>query len=286
MAVIWKMTLVASNNDDAQKLIVYAKELNKEFKLKTYSGETMDGLEFLNDGFCFTDGLEGPIQQFHNFTDQVVAHFPAMNLKYTQIGDDGCHACINVNRNGVLVPYVPGQMYIYVANPNDYTTLKAHAEKILKEHKFVIALNDEDQTISWEYGFVDDDSKAACDTIIASLSKAMPNVKLVCFNDCSLWNEPDIEKYCYAIDGSFEWKSGGPSIYYLISEAVNSEMFTIPEAISDPMSCFEKMLNIARSGNSQCNFTLNEMLNDPENREIYLTKLTPEDKAWMEEFEN
>ena len=279
MGVCWKLRLKASNKGDAEKLVAYAKELNNEFCLEPYSEETMDGLEFCADGFCFSEVKEDSINRFYEFLDRVVAHFPDMDMEYRQVGDD-THTSLFVNKNGQLERYTPGTMYIYTENATDYTALVGLAEKNLKEHGFVMGkVDDEQKTISWEYEFDNESSKEKCDAVIASISKAMPSTRLVCYCVDNLVLERYIERYCYAFGGNFEWmKDSG--VFSLLE---NEQLYSRPELVADPVGCYEKLLAFTRSGKDEYTYSLIKSLasDDKNLRAEFLSKLKTEDRTWI-----
>lgn len=276
MGVCWDLTLRASNKDDAEKVIAYARELNKEFQLEPYNEETMDGLEFLDNGFRFFEVHEEAISKFHDFLDQVVAHFPGMDLKYLQDGD-GNFRSMYINKNGIIEPYEPGIMYIYTENDSDYDVLTVLAGKILKEHNFEIGFDNDSKTISWEYELNEESNKAKCNAAIASISKAMPRVRLVCYAMNALCLEDDIERYCYAIDGEFEWKMAGTAFYYLYTMG----RFTWSELVADPVGSYKKMQKLARSRKEEYSYHLMHALNDLDSRAAFLSNLRREDREWI-----
>ena len=276
MGVCWYLTLRASNKGDAEKLLAYAKDLNKEFQLEPYNEETMDGLEFLDDGFRFFEVHEEAISKFYDFIDQVVAHFPDMDLKYLQDGD-GNFRSMYVNKNGILEPYELGIMYIYTENDSDYDVLTVLAGKILKEHNFEIGFDNDPKTISWEFELNEESSKAKCNVAIASISEAMPNVRLVCYAMNALCLEDDIERYCYAINGEFEWKMAGTAFYCLY----DPEHFTWTELVADPIGAYKKIQRLARSRKEDYSYHLMHALNDLDSRAEFLSTLRREDRGWI-----
>ena len=279
MGICWDLRLKTSNKDDAGRLVAYAKELNKEFCLEPYNEKSMDGLEFFEDGFCFSEVKEEPINRFHKFLDQIVAHFPNMDMQYTQVGD-GTHCYMFVNKNGKLEQYNPGTMYMYVENASDYIVMVSLAEKILKEQRFVmVKVDGEQQTISWEYEFDNESSKEKCDAVISSISKAMPSTRLVCFRVDNLVLERYIERYCYAFGGNFEWmKDSG--VFSLLE---NEQLYSRPELVADPVGCYEKLLAFTRSGNDEYTYSLINSLRsgDKNLRAEFLSKLKTEDRTWI-----
>ena len=279
MGICWDLRLKTSNKDDAGKLVAYAKELNKEFCLEPYNEKSMDGLEFFEDGFCFSEVKEEPINRFHKFLDQVVAHFPNMDMQYTQVGD-GTHCYMFVNKNGKLEQYNPGTMYMYVENASDYIVMVSLAEKILKEQRFVmVKVDGEQQTISWEYEFDNESSKEKCDAVISSISKAMPSTRLVCYCVDNLVLERYIERYCYAFGGNFKWMKD-PGVFSLLE---NEQLYSRPELVADPVGCYEKLLAFTRSGNDEYTYSLiNTLTSDDKNlRAEFLSKLKTEDRTWI-----
>ena len=278
MGICWDLRLKTSNKDDARKLVAYAKELNKEFHLEPYNEKSMDGLEFFEDGFCFSEVKEEPINRFHKFLDQVVAHFPNMDMQYTQVGD-GTHCYMFVNKNGKLEQYTPGTMYIYTENATDYTALVGLAEKNLKEHGFVMGkVDDEQKTISWEYEFDNESSKEKCDAVIASISKAMPSTRLVCYCVDNLVLETDIERYCYVFGGDIEWVEN-PGFFYPLCDV--DELYTMSELVSDPVGCYEKLLTVTRSVDYKYACYLILALCDINLRAEFISKLSEEDRTWI-----
>ena len=279
MGICWDLRLKTSNKDDAGKLVAYAKELNKEFRLEPYNEKSMDGLEFFEDGFCFSEVKEEPINRFHKFLDQVVAHFPNMDMQYTQVGD-GTHCYMFVNKNGKLEQYNPGTMYMYVENASDYIVMVSLAEKILKEQRFVMEKVDAaQQAISWEYEFDNESSKEKCDAVISSISKAMPSTRLVCFCVDNLVLERYIERYCYAFGGNFKWMKD-PGVFSLLE---NEQLYSRPELVADPGGCYEKLLAFTRSGNDEYTYSLiNSLTSGDKNlRAEFLSKLKTEDRTWI-----
>ena len=279
MGICWDLRLKTSNKDDAGRLVAYAKELNKEFCLEPYNEKSMDGLEFFEDGFCFSEVKEEPINRFHKFLDQIVAHFPNMDMQYTQVGD-GTHCYMFVNKNGKLEQYNPGTMYMYVENASDYTVMVSLAEKILKEQRFVMEKVDAaQQAISWEYEFDNESSKEKCDAVISSISKAMPSTRLVCYCVDNLVLERYIERYCYAFGGNFKWMKD-PGVFSLLE---NEQLYSRPELVADPVGCYEKLLAFTRSGNDEYTYSLiNTLTSDDKNlRAEFLSKLKTEDRTWI-----
>ena len=279
MGVCWKLRLTASNKVDAEKLVAYAKELNNEFRLEPYSEETMDGLEFCADGFCFSEVKEDSINRFYEFLDRVVAHFPDMDMEYRQVGDD-THTSLYVNKGGKLEQYNPGTMYIYTENASDYGVMVELAEKALKEYGFVMRNADDAQkTISWGYEFDSECSKERCDAVIALISKAMPSVRLTCYSINDLILETDIERCCYALGGDFEWVEE-PRFFYPLY-VYDDELYTMSELVADPVGCYEKLLALTRSGEHNYAFELILALCDANLRAEFLSKLGAEDSPWI-----
>lgn len=279
MGICWDLRLKTSNKDDAEKLVAYAKELNKEFHLEPYNEKSMDGLEFFEDGFCFSEVKEEPINRFHKFLDQVVAHFPNMDMQYTQVGD-GTHCYMFVNKNGKLEQYNPGTMYIYTENASDYSVMVELAEKAFKEYGFVMRnADDAKKTISWGYEFDSECSKERCDAVIALISKAMPSVRLTCYSINDLILETDIERCCYASGGDFEWVEE-PRFFYPLY-VYDDELYTMSELVADPVGCYEKLLALTRSGEHNYAFELILALCDANLRAEFLSKLGAEDRPWI-----
>ena len=105
-----------------------------------------------------------------------------MDMVYRQVVDD-THTSLYVNKGGKLEQYNPGTMYIYAEDASDYSVMVELAEKALKEYGFVMRNADDAQkTISWGYEFDSECSKERCDAVIASISKAMPSVRLTCYS--------------------------------------------------------------------------------------------------------
>lgn len=278
MGVCWNLRLQVSNNDDAEKLIAYAKELNKEFRLEPYNEESMDGLEFYDDGFCFSEVREEKINRFHQFLDQVVAHFPDMEMEYTHI--DAFGQAMFVNKNGKLKQYTPGTMHIYTEDADDYTMLVCLAEQILKEHGFVMLMaNDALKTVMWEYEFDSEYSEEKCDAVIASISKAMPSTRLTCYCSCNnnVNLEFYVEKYCYAVAGDFEWVENPDFLCDLEEE----QLYTISELVADPIGCYEKVLAYTRSGDYKYADDLLLVLGSDNTPAEFISKLRTEDRAWI-----
>jgi hypothetical protein len=185
-----------------------------------------------------------------------------------------------VNKNGKLEQYTPGTMYMYVENASDYTVMVSLAEKILKEQRFVmVKVDDEQQTISWEYEFDNESSKERCDAVISSISKAMPSTRLVCYCVDNLVLERYIERCCYAFGGNFEWMKD-PGVFSLLE---NEQLYSRPELVADPVGCYEKLLAFTRSGNDEYTYSLiNSLTSDDKNlRAEFLSKLKTEDRTWI-----
>ena len=104
--VIWRNTLKALNQHDAEKVLAYAKEHYKERGLEDYDEQTLGGLEFTEDSLVYTDGLIDRLDVFYKFADEIGAAFPEMELRFWQVSDD-CISAEFIYKNGICTRYEP-----------------------------------------------------------------------------------------------------------------------------------------------------------------------------------
>jgi predicted house-cleaning noncanonical NTP pyrophosphatase (MazG superfamily) len=89
--------------------------------------------------------------------------------------------------------------------------------------------------------------------------------------------EDYLERYCYSIDGEFEWKMAGTAFDYLYDQ----EQFTWSELVADPVGSYKKMQQLARSRKEEYSYHLMHALSDLDTRAAFLSNIRKEDREWI-----
>ena len=119
---IWRNTLKALNQHDAEKVLAYAKEHYKERGFEDYDEHTMDGLKFTEDGLVYTDVLIDRLDAFYKFADEIGAAFPELELQFLQVGD-GKISTEFIYKNRVCTRYDLRLLKLFVADKEYFERL-------------------------------------------------------------------------------------------------------------------------------------------------------------------
>ena len=146
---IWRNTLKALNQHDAEKVLAYAKEHYKERGLEDYDEQTMDGLEFTEDSLVYTDVLIDRLDVFYKFADEIGAAFPEMELRFWQVNDD-CISAEFIYKNGICTRYEPRMLEFIAADKVDFERLLEIAVPMIETAGFCVKVESEHNSVSFE----------------------------------------------------------------------------------------------------------------------------------------
>ena len=278
MGVIWRNTLKALNQSDAEKVLTYAKEHYKEHGIKDYDEDTMDELQFDEDCLIYTDVRIDKLNAFYNCVDEIAAAFPETKLNLRQVGDG--HIETNfVNINGKWTRYEPCLLELLAADKADSIKLIETAVPIIEAAGFTANVDSEEYSVSFEC-----DAKACAefrDALTEQVARLMPDSKLLCVVHDLEQMEFTIDEYCVLNGHKGDWANTNKAMYYLVVDTVGSR-FSIYDAILNPVKCFKELQEELRAGKESYAFTALQVLFEetPHQKQI-VDLLTPEDKNWI-----
>ena len=281
MATIWRNTLKALNQHDAEKVLAYAKEHYKERGFEDYDERTMDGLEFTEDGLVYTDGLIDRLDVFYKFADEIGAAFPEMELRFWQVRDD-CISAEFIYKNGICTRYEPRMLEFIAADKVDFERLLEIAVPMIETAGFCVKVESGDNSVSFECEAKE--CEELKDRMSEHIASRMPDYKLLCVVHDLEQLELTVAEYCILNGFKGDWQSSNEVIYNLamtFSEE-GGTLFNLYDAILNPVECFKELQKVLRAGNYYNAFTAQCMIlaETPYHNQL-MELLTPEDKNWV-----
>ena len=281
MATIWRNTLKALNQHDAEKVLAYAKEHYKERGLEDYDEQTMDGLEFTEDGLVYTDGLIDRLDVFYKFADEIGAAFPEMELRFWQVRDD-CISAEFIYKNGICTRYEPRMLEFIAADKVDFERLLEIAVPMIETAGFCVKVESGDNSVSFECEAKE--CEELKDRMSEHIASRMPDYKLLCVVHDLEQLELTVDEYCILNGFKGDWESSNNVIYNLAmtwsEEGVT--LFNLYDAILNPVECFKELQKVLRAGNYYNAYTAQCVIlaETPYHNQL-MELLTAEDKNWV-----
>lgn len=284
MGVFWNLRLKASNDNDADKINAYAKELNNAYKFELTDEDSYGGLYFFDLGFGYGTVEPSDAERFNEFINKVVAHFPEMKLYFFGSGDGACQQWEKVSKNGVLVDYEPWCMNIHCESKHFNELLSCIG--YIEQQGFEVSQNETGCSLHWEYDRKSEEEK--CHNTLQHISKQMPQAEIVCYKFESKDNVPFISEYCIMKDGESKWEEADWTMFCLADECVFGTLkdkATIFDVIKDAGACFALLLEEVRKDHSQC-ATVGCIISHTEAPIGFMQYFKPEDKEWLEQADD
>lgn len=279
--VIWRNTLKALNQHDAEKVLAYAKEHYKERGLEDYDEQTMDGLEFTEDSLVYTDGLIDRLDVFYKFADEIGAAFPEMELRFWQVRDD-CISAEFIYKNGICTRYEPRMLEFIAADKVDFERLLEIAVPMIETAGFCVIVESEDNSVSFECEAKE--CEELKDRMSEHIASRMPDYKLLCVVHDLEQLELTVAEYCILNGFKGDWESSNNVIYNLVmtfsEEGVR--LCNLYDAILNPVECFKELQKVLRAGNYYNAYTAQCVIlaETPYHNQL-MELLTAEDKNWV-----
>ena len=278
---IWRNTLKALNQHDAEKVLAYAKEHYKERGLEDYDEQTMGGLEFTEDSLVYTDGLIDRLDVFYKFADEIGAAFPEMELRFWQVRDD-CISAEFIYKNGICTRYEPRMLEFIAADKVDFERLLEIAVPMIETAGFCVKVESEDNSVSFECEAKE--CEELKDRMSEHIASRMPDYKLLCVVHDLEQLELTVAEYCILNGFKGDWESSNEVIYDLamtFSEK-GGTLFNLYDAILNPVECFKELQKVLRAGNYYNAYTAQCVIlaETPYHNQL-MELLTAEDKNWV-----
>ena len=278
---IWRNTLKALNQHDAEKVLAYAKEHYKERGFEDYDEQTMEGLEFTEDGLVYTDGLIDRLDVFYKFADEIGAAFPEMELRFWQVSDD-CISAEFIYKNGICTRYEPRMLEFIAADKVDFERLLEIAVPMIEAAGFSVKVESEENSVSFESEAKE--CEELKDRMSEHIASRMPDCKLLCVVHDLEQLELTVAEYCILNGFKGDWESSNEVIYNLAltfsEEGVR--LFNLYDAILNPVECFKELQKVLRAGNYYNAYTAQCVIlaETPYHNQL-MELLTAEDKNWV-----
>ena len=278
---IWRNTLKALNQHDAEKVLAYAKEHYKERGFEDYDEQTMEGLEFTEDGLVYTDGLIDRLDVFYKFADEIGAAFPEMELRFWQVSDD-CISAEFIYKNGICTRYEPRMLEFIAADKVDFERLLEIAVPMIEAAGFSVKVESEENSVSFESEAKE--CEELKDRMSEHIASRMPDYKLLCVVHDLEQLELTVAEYCILNGFKGDWESSNEVIYNLAltfsEEGVR--LFNLYDAILNPVECFKELQKVLRAGNYYNAYTAQCVIlaETPYHNQL-MELLTAEDKNWV-----
>ena len=279
--VIWRNTLKALNQHDAEKLLAYAKEHYKERGLEDYDEQTLGGLEFTEDSLVYTDGLIDRLDVFYKFADEIGAAFPEMELRFWQVRDD-CISAEFIYKNGICTRYEPRMLEFIAADKVDFERLLEIAVPMIETAGFCVIVESEDNSVSFECEAKE--CEELKDRMSEHIASRMPDYKLLCVVHDLEQLELTVAEYCILNGFKGDWESSNNVIYNWVmtfsEEGVR--LCNLYDAILNPVECFKELQKVLRAGNYYNAYTAQCVIlaETPYHNQL-MELLTAEDKNWV-----
>lgn len=278
---IWRNTLKALNQHDAEKVLAYAKEHYKERGLEDYDEQTMDGLEFTEDSLVYTDVLIDRLDVFYKFADEIGAAFPEMELRFWQVNDD-CISAEFIYKNGICTRYEPRMLEFIAADKVDFERLLKIAVPMIETAGFCVKVESEHNSVSFECEAKE--CEELKDRMSEHIASRMPDYKLLCVVHDLEQLELTVAEYCILNGFKGDWESSNNVIYNL-ALTFNEEgvrLCNLYDAILNPVECFKELQKVLRAGNYYNAYTAQCLIlaETPYHNQL-MELLTPEDKNWV-----
>jgi hypothetical protein len=279
---IWRNTLKALNQHDAEKVLAYAKEHYKERGLEDYDEQTMDGLEFTEDSLVYTDVLIDRLDVFYKFADEIGAAFPEMELRFWQVRDD-CISAEFIYKNGICTRYEPRMLEFIAADKVDFERLLEIAVPMIETAGFCVIVESEDNSVSFECEAKE--CEELKDRMSEHIASRMPDYKLLCVVHDLEQLELTVAEYCILNGFKGDWESSNNVIYNLamtFSKEGVTPLFNLYDAILSPVECFKELQKVLRAGNYYNAYTAQCVIlaETPYHNQL-MELLTAEDKNWV-----
>jgi len=278
---IWRNTLKALNQHDAEKVLAYAKEHYKERGLEDYDEQTMDGLEFTEDSLVYTDVLIDRLDVFYKFADEIGAAFPEMELRFWQVNDD-CISAEFIYKNGICTRYEPRMLEFIAADKVDFERLLEIAVPMIETAGLCVKVESEHNSVSFESEAKE--CEELKDRMSEHIASRMPDYKLLCVVHDLEQLELTVAEYCILNGFKGDWESSNEVIYNLAltfsEEGVR--LFNLYDAILNPVECFKELQKVLRAGNYYNAYTAQCVIlaETPYHNQL-MELLTAEDKNWV-----
>ena len=282
MGVFWDLSLRAGNENDAEKINAYAKELNNIYKFELTGEDGYGGLDFFDLGFCYGTVDPSDAKKFDDFINKVVAHFPEMKLHLFVSGDGACCQWEKISKNGVLVDFEPWQMNIHCEDFKELLSNIAYIE----QQGFKVLQDETACSLLWKYDLKSEDEK--CHSTLQQISKLLPQAEIICYKNECKDNVPCISEYCTMKDGEGQWIEADNTIMYIGDECVYGVLegkATIFDVIKDSGACFAQILEEMRKDHSRT-WVVGSIISNAENAIGFMQYFKPEDKEWLEQADN
>ena len=281
MSPIWTNRLKALNQHDAEKVLAYAKEHYKERGFEDYDEQTMEGLEFTEDGLVYTDVLIERLDVFYKFADEIGAAFPEMELRFWQVSDD-CISAEFIYKNGICTRYEPRMLEFIAADKVDFERLLEIAVPMIEAAGFCVKVESEDNSVSFECEAKE--CEELKDRMSEHIASRMPDYKLLCVVHDLEQLELTVAEYCILNGFKGDWE-GSNNVIYNLALAFSEEgvrLFNLYDAILNPVDCFKELQKILRAGNYYNSYTAQCVIlaETPYHNQL-MELLTPEDKNWV-----
>ena len=279
--VIWRNTLKALNQHDAEKVLAYAKEHYKERGLEDYDEQTMGGLEFTEDSLVYTDGLIDRLDVFYKFADEIGAAFPEMELRFWQVRDD-CISAEFIYKNGICTRYEPRMLEFIAADKVDFERLLEIAVPMIETAGFCVKVESGDNSVSFECEAKE--CEELKDRMSEHIASRMPDYKLLCVVHDLEQLELTVAEYCILNGFKGDWESSNNVIYNWVmtfsEEGVR--LCNLYDAILNPVECFKELQKVLRAGNYYNAYTAQCVIlaETPYHNQL-MELLTAEDKNWV-----
>ena len=279
--VIWRNTLKALNQHDAEKVLAYAKEHYKERGLEDYDEQTMGGLEFTEDSLVYTDVLIDRLDVFYKFADEIGAAFPEMELRFWQVRDD-CISAEFIYKNGICTRYEPRMLEFIAADKVDFERLLEIAVPMIETAGFCVKVESEDNSVSFKCEAKE--CEELKDRMSEHIASRMPDYKLLCVVHDLEQLELTVAEYCILNGFKGDWESSNNVIYNWVmtfsEEGVR--LCNLYDAILNPVECFKELQKVLRAGNYYNAYTAQYVIlaETPYHNQL-MELLTAEDKNWV-----
>lgn len=245
---IWHLSLLVSDQKCATTVKSYIRERNEEYGFCPYDESTLIGLEYTDDGVVYRDGTPAELVRFFEFSEEVAAHFPQMNLLFCEFNCDTQRNNKYRSKYGKL--QLIKERIIEFYTEGDFECMRSALISLVKEVGLELE-QQEDLMGPGIFAITYDEltEQAKLDHILDSISSLLPETEIVCIKVTDECCEAPYESFCIIKGGKYAWNNLDydmnqimVEIYDPLAEKNECDGYKRFHVVKNPAAAAEKML--------------------------------------------
>jgi hypothetical protein len=223
---IWILSLSVSDLSCAETIKSYVRLRNEEYGFYPYDETKMTGLEYVNDGIVYRDGKSSELARFFNFANEIVEHFPQINLSFCEFNCDNQHMRKYRSRSGKLQPIKERILEFHTERESNFKCMRSALISLIDEVGIEIDKQEystKTNIIAISYDELTEQVKM--ESILDSVASLLPEIEIICIKANDECYETPYESFCIITGGSYAWK--------ILDYDMNQNMIEIYDPLKD-----------------------------------------------------